>query len=327
MSSNRRLFLPIFSISTLLITYIALRELPVAKVVVFSNSVEQLPAHAEPPALEQPQMPEEPVEQESPANSSAPKSATQAFLDLIEEAAAPEEVFQKPGTHFIANKIDGNWVTQGDMLVDPKKIVKDIGDKDTRFVNIDTVDLWPNNVVPYRIEPTLDPTPILKAISLINQQTNLRFVPHRGEQDLVFFRKYKEERCLSHLGRIGGSQDILLNPVRCGYANILHEMVHAIGLVHEHSREDRDQYVTIHWDQIVEGARHQFQKMAAHISMLTELPFDFDSIMLYPSRNSFGVGSNPTLTKLDGTLLNANRVGLSPGDIAKINALYPKEDP
>ena len=100
-------------------------------------------------------------------------------------------------------------------------------------------------------------------------------------------------------------------------------MLHAIGFIHEHSRYDRDDFVNVHWEAIQPGAQNQFQIMSSDLSLTDLGPFDFDSVLLYPSE-AFSINEKPSLTKKDGTTYKVNRSGLSKGDIEKVNRLYPK---
>ena len=59
--------------------------------------------------------------------------------------------------------------------------------------------------------------------------------------------------CHSSIGRDGGEQTITIGQ-DCYYLGvIMHEMTHAVGFFHEQNRWDRDQYITIHWNNILAG--------------------------------------------------------------------------
>ena len=52
------------------------------------------------------------------------------------------------------------------------------------------------------------------------------------------------------IGVQGGMQDISIGHRCDSHATIIHEMMHAVGFFHEQSRRDRDNYVTIYWNNI-----------------------------------------------------------------------------
>lgn len=59
-----------------------------------------------------------------------------------------------------------------------------------------------------------------------------------------------DSSCASFVGVNGGSQPVFFG-ASCTTGNLAHELIHALGLYHEHTRNDRDGYVTIDWSKII----------------------------------------------------------------------------
>lgn len=72
---------------------------------------------------------------------------------------------------------------------------------------------------------------------------------------------------------------------------IAHEIGHALGLVHEHQRIDRDRYVRINSQFIQAGQEHNFTTVATQLYTA----YDFESIMHYHSLAFSTSASNPTI--------------------------------
>ena len=59
----------------------------------------------------------------------------------------------------------------------------------------------------------------------------------------------------------------------------MHELAHAQGILHEQSRMDRDNYVTIRFENVKGGMEHNFKK---HVGAQTAgVPYDYQSLMHY----------------------------------------------
>lgn len=72
--------------------------------------------------------------------------------------------------------------------------------------------------------------------------------------DYVQLLKGNNNGCNSHVGRQGGRQIINLQSPGCiNIGTVTHELCHALGLHHEHNRYDRDDYISIEWENIIPG--------------------------------------------------------------------------
>lgn len=60
--------------------------------------------------------------------------------------------------------------------------------------------------------------------------------------------------CSSSIGRQPGGQTIILSTRGCVHHGVvIHEILHALGFVHEHCTLERDHYVTIHRENVNES--------------------------------------------------------------------------
>ncbi|MEV0375650.1 Dot/Icm T4SS effector Zinc-dependent metalloprotease LegP [Streptomyces sp. NPDC050636] len=230
-------------------------------------------------------------------------------------------------------EVDGMAVFEGDIVLGTVQEVEDAASAARDELMLASVGIpgqqfrWPNATIPFEIDPGLpDQQRVTSAIAHWESRTRIRFVqrtPANAAQLPDFVSFVPGSECSSNIGRRGGRQTIKLGP-NCSTGNAIHEIGHTVGLWHEQSREDRDQFVEIVFANIDPSMQHNFLQ---HVTDGDDLgPYDYGSIMHYPP-TAFAIDdSQPTIVArqpLPPGVQMGQRAALSQGDIDGVHAMYP----
>jgi len=102
--------------------------------------------------------------------------------------------------------------------------------------------------------------------------------------------------------------------------HLRHELGHCLGLLHEHQRPDRDQYVIIVWENILPEYKFNFESRNNPLITEEDYDYDFDSIMHYHS-TGFSINGEETIVPRDGREIGRTDE-LSEIDILKAREIY-----
>ncbi|XP_071400088.1 hatching enzyme 1.2 [Centroberyx affinis] len=176
---------------------------------------------------------------------------------------------------------------------------------------------WPEEKVPYAISPELvsRTNDILAAMTMVSEHTCITFHSRTTEANYLFFKT--SQGCASYVGFMGGEQPVFVGSV-CIAGNICHEILHALGFHHEHTRTDREKYITILPHNIMEGMERNFNEQNGKTF---SLPYDITSIMHYGS-GFFSANGLPTIISKKEEKNMGQRTHMTEVDMQRVRQLY-----
>ena len=232
------------------------------------------------------------------------------------------------GKEISYSEIDGKAVFEGDIMLTPEQLGQNAGARTEAFTKIHS--LWPNNVIPYNVDPSItDDSAILAAIADVEAATPLHFLRRRSVADFPGYQIVQSSYVTftrsrgysSSVGRIGGQQFISV-PFFPTKGAILHEIGHTVGLLHEHTRYDRNANVKVNLNNVAEAAKPNFTILDDEgYDNRKYGPFDFGSIMMLDSY-AYSQNGQPVMTTLDNKPFTVQRSHLSVSDAQCITAMY-----
>nr|BAM93574.1 hatching enzyme [Culaea inconstans] len=217
------------------------------------------------------------------------------------------------------NKGSEGYLLEGDMLIPTKRNA-------IKCSKADNSCLWQKGAsgyveVPFVISNSYDNTDksvISTAMNEFRDKTCIRFVPRSRET--AYLSIEPRAGCYSSVGRTGNMQVVSLQRFGCVLKGLVeHELLHALGFYHEHTRNDRDNYVTIQWDNISSGMEYNFVKQE---SDNLNTPYDYTSVMHYGKTAFANPGTESIIPIPDSTVPIGQRLAMSDIDILRIKRLY-----
>jgi len=237
--------------------------------------------------------------------------------DIVPDYESIEEAYGEQ----VANEM----VLEG--LLDESMSEKENPDNTPTLNSLSTSKLWTTRVndiveVPYVIASgqytSSERTEIQNAVTSLGEKSKvIKFVPRTNQSNYI--EVISSDGCWSVLGRSGGKQNLSLNRDGClSTRTIQHEFMHAIGIWHEQSRPDRDQFVTINWQNIQDGKDDNFEKRTDSSTLGNA--YDYNSVMHY-STKAFSKNGQDTITAKNGNTIDRRREA-DGNDIIDIRLMY-----
>ncbi len=149
----------------------------------------------------------------------------------------------------------------------------------------------------------------------------IQFVPRTTQADYVNFDfdpTNHSATCDPVVGRAGGEQ-VTGGSIDCSLGTLLHELGHLAGLYHEHSRPDRNNFVTISYANMIKGSKSNFDQLTDNYQVFGL--YDYGSVMHYIAF-AFSRNGGPVIKSIPPGIPLSNLTGYTAADIDGVKRLY-----
>uniref|UniRef100_A0AAQ5YI47 Metalloendopeptidase n=2 Tax=Amphiprion ocellaris TaxID=80972 RepID=A0AAQ5YI47_AMPOC len=188
--------------------------------------------------------------------------------------------------------------------------------------------LWLKNAdgnvyIPYYIQnhySSREVAIIVRGLESFSAVSCIRFRPYQnGDHEWLSIES--RNGCYSYVGRQNnGAQTVSLSRQGCLYhSTVQHELLHALGFNHEQTRSDRDNYIWVYWENIIDDMKYNFNI----INTLNQgTPYDYNSVMQY-EKYAFSKNNLPTMLPIPNSNVPFGQATqMSQNDIIRLNRLY-----
>jgi len=254
-----------------------------------------------------------------PAAPAPPEATVWVPLEVAAPTGGIQRIWARPYPPY-------GYLVEGDMLLVPEEGPNALGAAGNP--DLSWMQLWRGGELVYAFDDGLDTAHknlFLQAAAHVAARTPIRFRERTPEDEgyLLIISDGDPAACWSSMGYMEerGRLDLYCGDSGVPNLNVaVHEVLHAVGLGHEQSRSDRDEYVEIRWENILPGYEHNFDKLGVRLYPLG--PYDYASLMHY-SAYAFSKNGRPTIVPLHApTDFIGNQQEMSPGDAEAVAALY-----
>jgi len=189
--------------------------------------------------------------------------------------------------------------------------------------NDNPIGKWENGIIPYYLKGNFAAEDIAyieqgmakwEAIANVDFQ---RVTPRAGAYQI---EKIDEDKWQSSVGENNSTCYMIFGNGQDPLQHIIHELGHGLGLLHEHQRPDRDNYIDIYYSNILSAFQFNFDKIDNPLIIESDYAYDYHSVMHY-GESAFSSNGAITIEPKDSSQV-LERELISDIDAAKVQYIY-----